>query len=1174
MGSTPSKPSSGGNAPQARQAPGRPQVVRVQPNTRGQITYIPPAQPQPQVMCITTNQQNNMMQQQQQPRMPYYPQPMPYGYRHPQPYYRPPYPPRPYLPPRPPQPPPYQPRQPVSTVPATSKEAPVKAETPVRSSQVSVNVTSTSDSPVPKKPRRDSVLKKAPIPKLVYENLDETPPPKPTVRRKIEIFEKKKYEFIDKRSTQVENSLLESNLEALVKYLTEGPWGDLGKVRAIFWWLTSVDVNDVEKLMTSADSLPSTNTPLDYLCRIKWNKGCHAHLFAWMCRCAQVPCEIITGVNKSSAYTLGEAVQPDKMRGQWNAVYVEDEWHLVDVFWASTCVVGQGKSEWQLLENDGRAIRNEEEEEEDQLAEEEIKHWTNEFYFLTDPSALIYTHLPDDANWQLLSDPISFQDFEKAVYLRERFFEMDLSMNDRSQRQCVLQTTEGEISIEFSFKPKSGLVFMYRISKSLKGFADGDDEDDDEEEEKEVHNRLENFVFVESSRRKIRYTVGLPITGRFKMDIHGKAKRKHEDFKLVSSYIIDCPEAKKKCEPLPDNPEIGYGPNEETEEVGMVPTTHDQAVIETSDGTLEIKFDCTVGVDLEHSLVSNGMDEHALKDYVTTRNENGVATVNVRLPKKGEYALKINAIGEGMLGDVPNVCNYLIRCSNDNPDIKPFPKLNTGILGKDALSDKLGVSCTSHPGGLINTDQGEVTVEFQVGTSIELFCEVHHADVPDEVLQKLLRRRNIDENNVAFDLGLPKGGEYSFNILACRTNENSPRLFNAYNALIVSSAENMDLEEFTDLDAPEGEAVPVAAEPEKKEVVNPKVEYKLEEEMWKNKRITDMFAELRRKNAHDAFDTHQVSLGCNEKGESVVTLEMGKDGEFTLNFFERTQENAITKVQAWTLTKKQPSFEDEPDFVEDAADEEERKRAEYHQLLRRTLKQEMGRDPIRIKELGDAIEEYKNNDVQDPEDYAQKATDLLNFHKAKEDLVSAMKRRHLDDLEKALSQGAVNNLNHEMDKLLELGTRIFEELTNLDLLKKEVDKLNQKTIAEIKAYNHPSNTIHQIMIATFMLLGHDEKELQSWQKVRALLAEHVKEKIKQFDVTNLTIDTALNAKKLLEGFELEKLKEVSVMIATFFAWCKGVIRESITRVADQELERMSNQAKPIVGEVKTSRKIF
>jgi len=80
-------------------------------------------------------------------------------------------------------------------------------------------------------------------------------------------------------------------------------------------------------------------------------------LFIFNFRVACVPCEVVSGYNKSSSYQLGKQIDRKKLAAQWNAVYVEQEWRLVDCFWSTVCVVGgEDSDQWDVLDVNGRLV--------------------------------------------------------------------------------------------------------------------------------------------------------------------------------------------------------------------------------------------------------------------------------------------------------------------------------------------------------------------------------------------------------------------------------------------------------------------------------------------------------------------------------------------------------------------------------------------------------------------------------------------------------------------------------------------------------------------------------------------------------------------------------------------------------------------------------------------------
>jgi len=79
-------------------------------------------------------------------------------------------------------------------------------------------------------------------------------------------------------------------------------------------------------------------------------------LYLLVYRAAGLPCIVLNGINKSAAYQLGKPIDRRAMLAQWNAVYVDGQWRLLDVFWASTCLVGRHSADWALLDSDGELV--------------------------------------------------------------------------------------------------------------------------------------------------------------------------------------------------------------------------------------------------------------------------------------------------------------------------------------------------------------------------------------------------------------------------------------------------------------------------------------------------------------------------------------------------------------------------------------------------------------------------------------------------------------------------------------------------------------------------------------------------------------------------------------------------------------------------------------------------
>lgn len=104
-------------------------------------------------------------------------------------------------------------------------------------------------------------------------------------------------------------------------------------------------------------------------------------------------------------------------------------------------------------------------------------------------------------------------------------------------------------------------------------------------------------------------------------------------------------------------------------------------MIETKDGKVDIWFDLDPRVKgVLHSILHTDLDKCLLSRNAILREVDGRLNVSVRLPDKGEYALKLFAELNDLQAepDLQNVCNYLIRCLNNNEQLPCFPRLHEG----------------------------------------------------------------------------------------------------------------------------------------------------------------------------------------------------------------------------------------------------------------------------------------------------------------------------------------------------------------------------------------------------------------------------------------------------------------------------------------------------------------
>ena len=112
----------------------------------------------------------------------------------------------------------------------------------------------------------------------------------------------------------------------------------------------------------------------------------YSKLFKSLCDHAGIRSEIINGYAKPNMEKAGSKF---KTNHTWNAVYVDSNWHLLDVTWASGFVTNSSNEFIKSL---------------------------NEYYFFTPPQYFVRDHYPEDLQWILLTDTPMLGEFYQSPF--------------------------------------------------------------------------------------------------------------------------------------------------------------------------------------------------------------------------------------------------------------------------------------------------------------------------------------------------------------------------------------------------------------------------------------------------------------------------------------------------------------------------------------------------------------------------------------------------------------------------------------------------------------------------------------------------------------------------------------------------------------------------------------
>ncbi len=89
----------------------------------------------------------------------------------------------------------------------------------------------------------------------------------------------------------------------------------------------------------------------------------------------------------------------------------------------------------------------------------------------------------------------------------------------------------------------------------------------------------------------------------------------------------------------------------------------------------------------------------------------------------------------------------------------------------------------------------------------------------------------------------------------------------------------------------------------------------------------------------------------------------------------------------------------------------------------------------------------------------------------------AIRLRCVDKLKLAIKDAEDKRFQGKFGVKLAMAHRVIEQREKLTTLKQAVQHLNHITINKLKSYSHPPEPVHEVMMATLMLLGEDQHQL-------------------------------------------------------------------------------------------------
>ncbi|MCD0468412.1 transglutaminase domain-containing protein [Flavobacterium sp. JAS] len=225
---------------------------------------------------------------------------------------------------------------------------------------------------------------------------------------------KNKYELIDKQIMNIPVNLNNST-EDIANYIKSTFKNEDDKIRAVYYWTVSNITYDIEN-MFAVNFNESAHDKIEKT--LKSRKGVcvnYAEVFNEIANKVGIRSFVIEGFTKQNGFT-------DYISHAWCCAKIDGKWCVFDPTWGSGIVTG------------GKFVKK-----------------INNYYFKTDPSKIITSHMPFDYMWQFLNYPITNQEFYNGNFVVNKskpYFDFDAEIEKYISLSYIDQLTSSADRIE------------------------------------------------------------------------------------------------------------------------------------------------------------------------------------------------------------------------------------------------------------------------------------------------------------------------------------------------------------------------------------------------------------------------------------------------------------------------------------------------------------------------------------------------------------------------------------------------------------------------------------------------------------------------------------------------------------------------------------------------------
>jgi len=196
-----------------------------------------------------------------------------------------------------------------------------------------------------------------------------------------------------------------------------------------------------------------------------------------------------------------------------------------------------------------------------------------------------------------------------------------------------------------------------------------------------------------------------------------------------------------------------------------------------------------------------------------------------------------------------------------------------------------------------------------------------------------------------------------------------------------------------------------------------------------------------------------------------------------------------------------------------------------------------------LEKLEKTIEKFEKNRLWDNDDL-KNANTKLEFLKLKRDLRDSIRRNHVGVMEKAIEAARASKHKTRLQPQIDATEKKMLNQMELNKYAHDILAMEPSTISEIHSYHRPPACVHDVMAASYMLLGHDEAMLRDWAYIQGMAGRLGKEslitQVREFDTARVDDVTSRRVREIINYHDLDEIRAASNGAATFHCWADSI----------------------------------